>query len=280
MDFWITVYNFFDRRMTTPTDYSTFHIVCIILCLSAAALLITFFGNASEKFVRRLAAILWITMVVFEIGKQLIYGFDVEDGKLIWDYEWYAFPFQFCSSPLYILPFVAFAKDGKIRDSAMLFLATFSLFAGICVYVIPGDVFVSRIYINVQTMLHHGIQLFFGAYLAYRCRDKLTLKKLPYAAAVFSVLVSIAMVLNLTVHNALRATGHDDSFNMFYISPYYQCHMPILSAIDEVLPSPAFIVVYILGFTICAGMIMYVMSGIFKLPSICKLKLAKPAEIS
>lgn len=129
-------------------------------------------------------------------------------------------------------------------------------------------------------MLHHGIQLFFGAYLAYRCRDKLTLKKLPYATAVFSVLVSIAMVLNLTVHNALRATGHDDDFNMFYISPYYQCHMPILSAIDEVLPSPAFIIVYILGFTICAGIVMYVMSGIFKLPSICKSKLAKPADIS
>lgn len=102
------------------------------------SLLITFFGNASDKFVRRLAAVLWIIMVVFEIGKQLIYGFNVEDGRLVWDYEWYAFPFQFCSSPLYILPFVAFAKDGKIRDSAMLFLATFSLFAGICVYVIPA----------------------------------------------------------------------------------------------------------------------------------------------
>ncbi len=246
MDFWIKVYNLFDRRMTTPTNYSTFHIVCIILCISAAVLLITLCGNASEKFVRRLAAALWIIIVALEIGKQLLFGFDVEDGRLVWDYAWYAFPFQFCSSPLYVLPFVAFARDGRIRDSAILFLATFSLFAGICVYVIPGDVFVSRIFINVQTMVHHGVQLFFGAYLAYRSRKRLTLKNLPSAAAVFAILVSVAMILNLTVHNALRAAGQDDTFNMFYISPYYQCHMPILSAIDEVLPSPAFIVVYIL----------------------------------
>lgn len=264
MDFFVSLYKFAATEMAIPTNYDVFHLAWVGVVIAVAVLLVCAFKNISEKNFRKLAAGLWITMVVLEIIKQLVFGFRVVDGALVWNYEWYSFPFQFCSSPLYILPIVAFARDGKIRDAAITFLATFSLFAGICVYVFPNDVFTYFTFINHQTMIHHGVQVFFGIYLAFRYREKMKFKDLVWATVIFSALAATALGMNIGMYHIFQNLGMNDIFNMFFISPYYDCTLPLLSMVYSAVPYPVFLCVYIFGFMLCAGLVMLIMKGVVK----------------
>lgn len=265
MEFLISLYNLANTTMNTPTNYDPFHLMWVGIVILTSILLVCFFKRQSDKGVRIMAGSLWGLMVVLEIIKQLLFSISLVDGQFVWDYQWYAFPFQFCSSPLYVLPIVAFFKDGKLRDAAITFLATFSLFAGLCVYVFPNDVFISTTFINYQTMIHHGTQVFFGAYLAFRYREKMTFKNLVWATAIFSALASLAMAMDIGAHHLFPMWGIDETFNMFYISPYYECTLPLLSMVYAAVPYPVFLCVYIFGFMICAGLIMLIMNGLVKL---------------
>ena len=139
------------------------------------------------------------------------------------------------------------------------------MFAGICVYVFPNDVFTSSVFVSAQAMFHHGVQVFFGIYLAFRYREKMHFNNLIKATAIFTSLAGIAMVLNLTVHHFFTLYGIDDTFNMFFISPYYDCTLPVLSVVYDNVPYVAFLFIYILGFMLCAGLVMLIMKGLVKL---------------
>jgi hypothetical protein len=48
----------------------------------------------------------------------------------------------------------------------------------------------------------------------------------------------------------------DVGFNMFYISPFQPCTLPVLSEVYAKVPSyPVFLVIYVLGFTLVAALI-------------------------
>ena len=111
-----------------PSGYGWFHLLFFFLVVAVTIILCVFFRKISEKKFKTIIFIFWIVMVLFEVYKQIVYSFSV-DGA-VWDYQWYSFPFQFCSTPLYVLPFLIFLKDGKVKDGAILFICTFSLFAG------------------------------------------------------------------------------------------------------------------------------------------------------
>ena len=273
MDFLRKLYDIMHTTVDVPQSYGPYHITCAVLTVILAILLIAFFKNAKDKTVRTLTTIVWVVMVILEIGKQLLFSVSMDAaGNFVWDYSWYSFPFQFCSSPLYILPIVAFAKEGKFRDAAIVFLGTFSVFAGTCVMVFPGDVFLWYDFINVQTMVHHGAQIFFGAYLAFRYRDKLNFKNLVRATGIFASLCAIALLIDVLAYHLFPIWDIPEIFNMFFISPYFECTLPVLSEVDKLLPYPAFLCVYVFGFMLCAGLIMLIMKGLIKITGVGKLK--------
>ncbi len=259
------IYDFLHITCEVPQSYGSYHLMWVGITLVTAFVLVLLFKNANEKTVRALTALTWILMVVLEIGKQVLFSLNMNGaGEFSWSYYWYYLPFQFCSSPLYILPIVAFAKDSKFRDAAIVFLATFGFFGGACVYAFPGDVFLWFEFINVQTMVHHGIQVFFGIYLAMRYREKLNFKNLVRATGIFVVMCAIAMAINLVTEHT-DITGAFGGLNMFFISPYAPCTLPLLSMIYPLVPYPVFLCIYVFGFMLCAGLVMLLMKGIRKL---------------
>ena len=154
--------------------------------------------------------------------------------------------------PLYILPIIAFSKDSHLRDSLVSYISVFSFFGGVAVFFYPNDVFVETIGINIQTMIHHGLQIVLGVFCVVYNRKKL--EKIGYflsSIPVFSFLVSIAVVMNVIGYHLLP----NDTFNMFYISPYYPCTLPILELLYPRVPFIAFILIYIVGFVAIAAFI-------------------------
>ena len=176
-----------------------------------------------------------------------------------WTYHWYVFPFQLCSTPIYILPFIIFLKDGGVRDAFISYMALFSLFGGLVVYLYPNDVFASTMGINIQTMVHHGMQIVLGVFFVAHSRRRFNLKFFLKSTLVFVALVVIAIVSNEIMYVYITNKGiANDIFNMFYISRHYPCTLPILADIYKMVPYPVFALIYILGFAIVSFVIYLV----------------------
>ncbi len=210
-----------------------------------------------------------VLVTILEIYKQINYSFGYEDG-ISFAYQWYAFPFQFCSTPMYVGLLAGLFRKGKVSDALMAYLATFAMFAGLYVMLYPGDVFVGTVGINIQTMICHGSMLVIGVYLLYCGRVKLKHKTVLKAAAVFAVCVTIAVVMNEAAYRTGLLESH--TFNMFFVSPYCDPSLPVYSLVQGVVPFPWSLVIYIAGFSAAAWLILLIAMGISKLANGKKVK--------
>ena len=69
-------------------------------------------------------------------------------------------------------------------------------------------------------------------------------------------LITIAMVMNEIAHR----TGllKTDTFNMFFISPYEPSSLPVYNLVHDAVPFPVNLMIYVLGFTAAAFIVLYV----------------------
>ena len=260
MNFFEKILHALSGTMETPKLFGAFHLSFVVFMGLLTALFVWKIAKSNDKTFRITVGICWAVAALLEIYKQLIYTFEFENGVSTWDYQWYAFPFQLCSMQLYVLPFVFLLKDGHVRDGAMAFIGTFSLFGGLAVFIYPGDVFVRTIGINLQTMIHHGLQIVLGILMLVRCKDKIGVKFFLKGVGVFVALVIVAQALN-----AIVPTFTDETFNMFYISWKYDCTLPVLSAIYPHVWYPLFLLMYVVGLSISSALFMLIAVGINKL---------------
>ena len=244
------IIHFLQAEMERPGNYGSFHLIYWGLVVLATVLLIWRFRDASDRAVRRILLVVWLTMVVLEVYKQLVFSMSVVDGVAVWDYQWYAFPFQFCSTPIFALPFAIFLPNGRVRDSFLIFFSGFSLFAGLAVMFYPNDVFIQTIGVNIQTMTHHGAQVVIGLFLVAHNRRRMQWRSLVGSLVVFYVFVAVAVGMNEGIYAMFVERGIDESFNMFYISRHFDCTLPILSVVYQKVPYPAFFLIYLIGFSL------------------------------
>ena len=267
MNFFEKIVYFLDAKMLEPQLYGWFHILFAFLTIILAIVLCVCFKNCSKKTFKKIVLIFWIIILILEIYKQLVFSFSYEHGEVVWDYQWYAFPLQLCSSPLYFLPIVAFCKDGKVKDSAMAFTSTFSLFGGLVVMFYPGDVFIETIGVNIQTMIHHGLQVVLGIFFTIYNRKKLSNKFL------FKSFISGAIYFGIVIFsNCIMPLIVNETFNMMYISPYINSEMPIISDIYSALPYPIFLIIYAICYVTVAALLFYVQYYLIKYFENKKLK--------
>ncbi len=249
-----------EAEMERPLPYGVFHI-CAIALVAAAAVLLFRRRDADDRAFRLICFLFWTVLFLFEAYKQIIFSFNYNGGEPYWDYQWYAFPFQLCSAQLYVLPFVFLSKEGSpVRRASSAFLATYSLFAGTAVMLYPVSVFIETIGINIQTMVWHGSQIILGVFLLARNRKELNRRFFLSGASVFLILVAVAMALNLTVPHIT-----DETFNMFFISPYFPSTLPVLDIIYPLVPWPVFFMIYLIGYTLAAFLVLLAAKGLSRL---------------
>lgn len=263
MTFWQNVLRILDTPMTEPQPYGLFH-----LCWFAASILagiglcIWHRKNGSTR--RVLAVVLGtaITVIVLEIYKIINFGFSYDDG-IRFEFEWYAFPWQFCSTPMYVGLLAGLIRKGKIHDCLCAYLATYAMFAGLIVMILPTDVFMECIGINVQTMICHGSMIMVSIYLLYSGHVKVEHKTILKAMPVFVVTLGVAMILNEVAYRSGLLESHD--FNMFYISPYQDPHLPVFSVIQPLVPYVVSLALYAGVFTLAAYVVLLAAMGIRRL---------------
>ena len=224
--------------------------------------------NADPKRVCRIILSVALVVIVLEIYKQINYTFIVgEKGKIQKDYQWYAFPFQFCSTPMYVGLLAGIFRKGKLHKAFCTYLATYAVFAGLAVMAYPADVFIKTIGINIQTMVCHGSMIVVGVYLMYVGHVKVEHKTILRALPVFAGALTVAVVLN----EIMVASGilKGETFNMFFVSPHFAPSLPVYSLVQQVAPHPFCLVLYVLGFTVAAYLILLMAIAV---KSICQRK--------
>lgn len=266
MSFLHELLQIFDTSMTRPTLFGTFHLVSLALTVALTVILSLVYKKRHEK-VRIMVLVITIIVILFEIYKQINYTFQPENGFKA-DYQWYAFPFQFCSTPMYIGLLAGLTKQGKVHRAACAYLATFAVFAGLCVMIYPGDVFIETVGINIQTMICHGTMIAVGIALLATGYVKLEHKTILRAIPIFAICVTLAMIMNEVAVKSPLVGG--ETFNMFYISPHFTGTLPIYSEVQKIVPYPWNLVIYIAGFSLAAYVILLIAMGVGKLTKIGK----------
>lgn len=234
--------------MHEPKSYGWFHILSLALMAAFAVAVCLRGKHWTARQVRRF--LLWTSVLVIglEVYKQINYTFG--DGSRAPSYQWYAFPWQFCSTPMYIGLLAGLTRKGRLHQALCAYLATFSLFAGTAVMLYPEQVFITTLGINVQTMVCHGAMVVIGVYLLASGYVKLEYKTVFKALPLFVALVLVAVVMNEAAYRVGLLEDHN--FNMFMISPYCDPSLPVYSLVQQVLPFPWSLAVYVLGFTAAA----------------------------
>ncbi len=247
-------------EVNTPKLYGWFHIMWLIIAIGAGIFLCATHKAGNDRRVRR---VVWITaavVILLEIYKMIVFTFDVVDGKIVADFQWYAFPWQFCSTPMYVGLLTAIFRRGKIHNALCSYLATFAVFAGFCVMLYPGDVFIEILGIDIQTMVCHGSMITVGMYLWYTGYVKFHWKTLVGAVSVFAAVVGVAMFLN--EFTVLTGIIGDETFNMFFISRHFDSTLPLYSLVHNSVPFLIALPVYIIGFSLAAGLVMLIGWGL------------------
>lgn len=233
-----------------PKPYEAFHIIFIAIFLSLSIFFSITFRKNRDKLFKVFLFTCWLVLAVLEIFKLVINFTTIENEKVIVDFIPANLGFQFCSLPIYCLPVVIFAKEGKIKDIFVLFLATYCLAAGLIAFVLPQTLFCGNIFLDYRTLIHHGIQLMSGIVLLVRYFDNFNLRNLFKTTILFVIFVMLARFLNEAFHNSNFSGAAD--VNFFFISPHHEDVFPLFGNIKQMIPNNIFTLGYIVGFTLIA----------------------------
>ena len=251
-------------EMETPKTLGWFHVLWILFVIISIAILFIIRKRHNEKQLKTILGVYGLIAFTLELLKQLIWAFNYDSitNIVIWDYEWYAAPFQLCTTPIFISLICLFLKNNKFRKSLLSYMAFITILGSLVTLILPDSCFTSDILINIHTMWLHCGSLVVSIYLLMSKEVELNKKNFINSILVFLVFVLLAEILNITIYNLGILNG--ETFNMFYISPYFITHLPVFNIIQESVPFIIYLLSYIL-IIISGGLIIYFVSYAFSL---------------
>ncbi len=249
--------------MKTPKPYGWFHWIWIGLVIISLLLLFLLRKKYSNKQLKIVLGVYGIVALILELTKQIMWSFnyDVATNVVTWDYQWYAAPFQLCTTPIFASIICLFLKEGKIRTSFLAYMAFITILGSFMTMIIPDSCFTKDILINIHTMWLHCGSLVVSVYLIMSGAIEVNKENLKNAFKIFLIFVLIAEILNIGIYNWGILNG--ETFNMFYISPYFTSTLPVFDVIQQNVPFLLFLLIYIVAIFL-GSLIVYLISYLFK----------------
>ena len=249
---------FLQGEMVEPKAFGWFHLFWIGLVIVFLVILYKR-KEHHEKELKLVLGTYGIVALALEVLKQLIwsFSFDPVTNLVTWNYEWYAAPFQLCTTPIYVSLICLFLKDGKLRNALLSYMSFVTILGSISTIILPDSCLVSDILVNIHTMYLHMGSFVVSVYLLMSGVVKIKLDNLKDAFFVFLGFVVFAQILNIGIYNLGILNG--ETFDMFYISPYFTSTLPIFDIIQENFPYPLFLMFY-LGVILLGSGVIYLIS--------------------
>ena len=197
--------------MNPPLPYSLFHILFLAVGLTLAVLLAYYTSRrVNKKKLPRLLFICGLVLLGTELWKQLFLYYVVNEQT----YNWWYFPFQLCSLPMYfclLLPFVPGRQGQRIICT---FMQDFNLLGGIMALAEPSGLFHPYWLLTLHGLIWHLLLVYIGLLIAFSRVSDVSIKGFIKTLPLFLICCIIASIINRTA----KPLGQAD---MFYISPYY-----------------------------------------------------------
>ena len=238
-----------------PKSYGLFHLICLFTSLLAAWMLISRQETDHEKSLKKVLLFYgWIALIL-ELMKQVVWSYDGQK----WSYQWYAAPFQLCTTPIYACLLASCLPKCRIRDGLLSYVAYVTMLGSLATAAYPESCFVKTVLVNIHTMFLHMGSLSVSVYLIFKEISPVRRSWIS-GYKTFLLFVSIAEVLNVTVYHSGILNGQ--TFNMFYISPYFISALPVFSAIQQHVKFLLFLLIYLTAIFVGSGCI-YLLSSTF-----------------
>ena len=192
--------------MTPPAVWSPFHLVFMLIGIPLAAFAAWKLRTRSEAFRLHLLFACGVFLAFSEVYKQLFLYY-IENNR---HYDWWYFPFQLCSLPMYLcllLPFV----PHKYQRIFCTFMYNYNLLGAVMVFVDPSGLMHPYWTLTLHGFIWHILLIFIGLLIAFSRMVLPTAKGFWQSTAVFAVGCVIATIINVTSH----PYGNAD---MFYIT--------------------------------------------------------------
>lgn len=113
--------------MAEPKPYGLFHIVMLLVGIPVSIALAWKLRRVSDRSYHRILFAIAVILLLSELYKQLFH-FYVMDNKT---YDWWIFPFQLCSLPIYLCAILPFMKKSRWLIPLETFLMDFNLLGGL-----------------------------------------------------------------------------------------------------------------------------------------------------
>lgn len=185
-----------------------------------------------------------ILMLLTEIWKQWCLTYQIGAGQ----YNWWYFPFQLCSIPMYVCLIISFTSSEKIHRVLLTFLMDYGLLAGIFTFFDTSGMHYTYAPLTVHSYTWHILLILLGVYAGYVNMAQASKTDFRTASVIYLFCCLVAALCNYT----LRRCGN---INMFYISPYYKMDQKVFRHIAILLGNNAGIAVYILSVVLGAYLI-------------------------
>ncbi len=255
-----------------PKPYGTFHLIFVALSLAIIITACYFMRKNKDKTFRIVMFTIGAVLILSEIYKQFYYLY-AAGGE---GYDWYIFPFQLCSVPMYLCLVIGCMKKTKARDALCEYLVCIGFLGGIMAYVEPSGILKKTYFDIIHSCIWHAIIIFIALYVLFTNNACNNLKNYLWALAVFAGVVITATVLNVIFYDK-------PDFNMCYISPFYNTPLAVFkdfdvffkNALGRYLGRSVSALIYIIAIVI-GGFLVYGASfGVKKF--ICSIKSKKMA---
>lgn len=243
MIFFKQIIEFLQSEMIEPQPWGRFHVLCLTLMVVSIGVCWHIRNRHSEKQLRMILAAYAIPTLILELLKQLSWSVTITETGLMWDYQWYAFPFQLCTTPLFVCLVCLFLKKNTVRSALLSYVSFITILGSLAVVFIPGDCFVEDILVNIHTTYLHYGSFVVSCYLLFSKEVHIKFDYLIKGIAIFVMVAMFANIMNILVYRS--GVLHGETFNMFYISPYFISTLPVFNQIQQEVPYLIFLGLYL-----------------------------------
>jgi len=198
--------------MERPKAYGAFHLTFFFVGLAVCILAAWLLRKSNERQNRAVLLTVGGLLLVSEVYKQLFYTFVIGGGS----YQWWIFPFQLCSVPMYLCLLAGVVKNDKVRQYMYNFMLSYNLLGGFIAFFEPSGLTHEYWTLTLHAFIWHMLLVFVGVYLGLSGRAGVALPDFKKAAVIYCILCVIAFGINLAL-----AKVSENTINMFYVGPRY-----------------------------------------------------------
>lgn len=175
-----------------------------------------------------------ILMLLSEIWKQWCLTFILNHGH----YNWWYFPFQLCSVPMYLCLAIPWVHTERLRGILITFLMNFGLLGGIFAFFDTSGMHYGYLPLTIHSYAWHILLITIGLFAGLSKEADYSIKGFAGSACCYLSCCLLATFFNLAFYRY-------GPINMFYISPHYYMNQIVFRDIVRLWGNGAGILTYI-----------------------------------